>query len=107
LILALILVLIGNFWSYRKERFLSFLTKGKVYEEKYFQVEQSISAISSGGLFGKGLGKSEIKIIGLPQMLTDSIFAIYAEETGFFWFFNFNYFVFSFDFKDNFYRSQK
>jgi cell division protein FtsW len=84
LILALILVLIGNFWSYRKERFLSFLTKGKVYEEKYFQVEQSISAVSSGGLFGKGLGKSEIKIIGLPQMLTDSIFAIYAEETGFF-----------------------
>ncbi len=84
LILVLILVLIGNFWSYRKERFLSFLTKGKVYEAKYFQVEQSISAVSSGGLFGKGLGKSEIKIIGLPQMLTDSIFAIYAEETGFF-----------------------
>jgi cell division protein FtsW len=84
LVLALILVLIGNFWSYRKERFLSFLTKGKVYEERYFQVEQSISAVSSGGLFGKGLGKSEIKIIGLPQMLTDSIFTIYAEETGFF-----------------------
>jgi cell division protein FtsW len=84
LILVLILVLIGNFWSYRKERFLSFLTKGKVYEAKYFQVEQSISAVSSGGLFGKGLGKSEVKIIGLPQMLTDSIFAIYAEETGFF-----------------------
>jgi len=83
LVLALILVLVGTFWSYRKERFLSFLTKGKVYEGKYFQVEQSILGISSGGLFGKGLGKSEIKITGLPQMLTDSIFAIYAEETGF------------------------
>jgi len=84
LVLVLILVLIGNFWSYRKERFLSFLTKGKIHEEKYFQVEESMSAVSSGGLFGKGLGKSEIKIIGLPQMLTDSIFAIYTEETGFF-----------------------
>jgi cell division protein FtsW len=83
LILGLILILIGTFWGYRKERLISFLTKGKVFEEKYFQVEQSILAISSGGLKGKGLGKSEIKIIGLPQMLTDSIFAIYAEETGF------------------------
>jgi cell division protein FtsW len=83
LVIAIILILAGSFWGYRKERFISFLTKGKVYEEKYFQVEQSISAISSGGLFGKGLGKSEMKIIGLPQMLTDSIFAIYAEETGF------------------------
>jgi len=83
LILGLILILIGTHWGYRKERFISFLTKGKVFEEKYFQVEQSILAISSGGFTGKGLGKSEIKIIGLPQMLTDSIFTIYAEETGF------------------------
>jgi len=82
-IILLILVLTSNFWGYRKERLISFLTKGKIYQEKYFQVEQSISAISSGGLFGKGLGRSEIKIVGLPQMLTDSIFAIYAEELGF------------------------
>lgn len=83
MVLALILVVVGSVWSYRKERFMSFLTKGKVFEEKYFQVEQSILAISSGGSWGKGLGKSEIKIIGLPQMLTDSIFAVYAEENGF------------------------
>mgnify|MGYP001141543858 CR=1 FL=1 len=81
--IALLLILVGSFWDYRKERFLSFLTKGKVYEEKYFQSHQSIFAVSSGGLFGKGLGKSEVKIMGLPQMLTDSVFAIYAEETGF------------------------
>lgn len=71
------------FWQYRLERIMSFLTQGKLFNEKYFQVEQAISAVSSGGLFGKGLGKSEIKILGLPQMLTDSIFAIYAEEFGF------------------------
>lgn len=79
----LVIILISTFWSYRKERFLSFITKGQVFKEKYFQVEQSMIAISSGGLVGKGLGKSEMKIIGLPQMLTDSIFAIYAEEWGF------------------------
>ncbi|GIW67428.1 MAG: putative lipid II flippase FtsW [Candidatus Parcubacteria bacterium] len=83
LILVLILALISTFWSYRKERLLSFLTKGKLFEEKYFQIEQSILGISSGGISGKGLGRSEMKIIGLPQMLTDSIFTIYAEETGF------------------------
>ena len=83
IVLALILILAGSFWGYRKERLISFLTKGKVHQEKYFQPQQAISAVSSGGLFGKGLGKSEIKIMGLPQMLTDSIFAVYAEETGF------------------------
>lgn len=84
LIVFLILSLFGTyFWKYRLERITSFLTKGQVFKEKYFQVEQSILAISSGGILGKGLGKSEIKILGLPQMLTDSIFAIYAEEFGF------------------------
>lgn len=82
-ILFLILVGLSILWSYRVERFLAFFTKGQLHSERFFQVEQSIFAISSGGLFGKGLGKSEIKILGLPQMLTDSIFAIYAEETGF------------------------
>lgn len=80
---SLLLVVLSTFWSYRVERLWAFLTKGQIHSEKFFQVEQSIIAISSGGIFGKGLGKSEMKILGLPQMLTDSIFAIYAEETGF------------------------
>lgn len=84
ILLFLILSLLATtFWDYRKERIISFLTKGSEHGEKYFQVEQSLLGVSSGGLFGKGLGNSEIKIIGLPQMLTDSIFVIYAEELGF------------------------
>lgn len=82
-ILVLGLILFSTKWEYRKERMLSFFTKGQLYEEKYFHVEQSVLGVSSGGVFGKGLGRSEIKILGLPQMLTDSIFVIYAEETGF------------------------
>lgn len=81
--IILILVILSTLWEYRVERLLSFITKGKTYEERYFQLERSILAIKMGGLFGKGFGNSEIKNLGLPQMLTDSIFAIYAEETGF------------------------
>ncbi len=83
IIVFLILILISTRWEYRKERLMSFLTKGQFFKERYFQVEQATIAVSSGGLWGKGLGKSEIKILGLPQMLTDSIFAIFAEEWGF------------------------
>ncbi len=83
LIFILILILLASFWGYRKERLLSFLSGGTFHQEKYFQLEQSLIAVSSGGLFGKGLGNSEIKIIGLPQMLTDNIFSIFAEENGF------------------------
>lgn len=80
---VILIILISSFWSYRKERLISFLTKGNVFSERYFQVEQSTIAVSSGGIKGKGIGKSDIKILGLPQMFTDSIFAVYAEEWGF------------------------
>lgn len=42
----------------------------------------SLRAIVEGGLFGKGLGKGSIKILGLPVAWTDSIFAVIAEEFG-------------------------
>jgi len=84
ILLVFILFILGvSFWEYRKERILSFFTRGKLYEERAYQLKQTTLAISSGGLLGKGLGKSQMKIIMIPQMLTDSIFSIYAEETGF------------------------
>jgi cell division protein FtsW len=83
IVLILILILLGSFWNYRKERIISFFTKGETFQGRYFQIAQSEFAVLSGGLFGKGIGNSDFKIIGIPQMLTDSIFAIYAEENGF------------------------
>lgn len=44
---------------------------------------QSMTAIGSGGLFGKGLGKSRQKYMYLPEMHNDYIFAILCEEFGF------------------------
>ncbi len=46
------------------------------------QLKQSLIAIGSGGIFGKGLGMSTQKFGFLPQAMSDSIFAILGEETG-------------------------
>ncbi len=48
-----------------------------------YQIEQSLIAIGSGGLTGRGFGQSVQKFSFLPEPIGDSIFAVYAEEFGF------------------------
>lgn len=48
-----------------------------------YQVQQSLIAVGSGGLFGRGYGQSIQKFEYLPEPIGDSIFAVYAEEFGF------------------------
>jgi len=48
-----------------------------------YQVVQSLYAIGSGGLLGKGAGKSMQKFLYIPEPQNDFIFAILAEELGF------------------------
>ena len=49
-----------------------------------YQIKQSLITIGSGGILGLGLGMSNQKLGGfLPQTMSDSIFAVYAEEAGF------------------------
>lgn len=49
-----------------------------------YQIKQALITIGSGGIFGLGLGMSNQKFGRfLPQIMSDSIFAIFAEETGF------------------------
>jgi cell division protein FtsW len=48
-----------------------------------YQIKQSLIAVGSGGLFGRGFGQSVQKYDYLPEPIGDSIFAVYAEETGF------------------------
>lgn len=49
-----------------------------------WQITNSLYAIGSGGLFGLGLGNSKQKYLYLPEPQNDFIFAVLAEELGFF-----------------------
>lgn len=48
-----------------------------------YQINQSLIAIGSGGMWGKGLGESQSKKGLLPEPSGDTIFAVIAEELGF------------------------
>lgn len=48
-----------------------------------FQLKQMLIAVGSGGILGLGLGSSGQKYGFVPQSMSDSIFAIFSEETGF------------------------
>lgn len=67
---------------YRAQRLLIFLHPETDPLGIGHQLKQSLIAIGSGGLFGKGLGMSTQKFGFLPQAMSDSIFAILGEETG-------------------------
>lgn len=47
-----------------------------------YQINQSLIAIGSGGLFGRGFGQSIQKFEYLPEPIGDSVFAVAAEEFG-------------------------
>lgn len=69
---------------YRLQRVLSFLSPLSDPSGRGYQLIQSLIAISSGDLFGKGLGESQQKLFFLPAAHTDFIFAVIVEELGFF-----------------------
>jgi len=48
-----------------------------------YQIQQSLIAIGSGGIAGRGFGQSIQKFNFLPEPIGDSIFAVEAEEFGF------------------------
>ncbi len=67
---------------YRIQRLLIFLHPETDPLGIGFHLKQSLIAMGSGGIFGKGLGMSTQKFGFLPQAMSDSIFAILGEETG-------------------------
>lgn len=68
---------------HRFERVMTFLNPGLDPKGAGYQITQSLIAIGSGGFWGVGLGHSRQKYHFLPETIGDSIFAIFAEETGF------------------------
>lgn len=68
--------------SYRVGRITAWLNVET--DPNAYQTRQSLYAIGSGGLFGKGLGQSIQKLDYLPEAHNDMIFAIISEELGLF-----------------------
>jgi cell division protein FtsW len=69
--------------SYQQQRFKCLLNPEAGAKTDCYQVNQSLIAVGSGGLFGRGLGQSRQKFSYIPEVEGDSIFSIISEETGF------------------------
>ncbi|HKV99130.1 MAG TPA: putative lipid II flippase FtsW [Vicinamibacterales bacterium] len=68
--------------GYRMDRLLAFLDPGKYALTAGFQLNQSLIAIGSGGMLGKGLMAGVQKLFLLPEPHTDFIYAVVGEELG-------------------------
>ncbi len=66
----------------KMNRIMAFLNPEAYVSTYGFQALQSITAIGSGGIFGKGLGNSTQKLYFLPYAYSDFIYGIVGEETG-------------------------
>lgn len=64
-------------------RFATFFNQGADLQGAGWQIHQSLIAVGSGELFGRGFGQSIEKFSYLPEPIGDSIFAVAAEEFGF------------------------
>jgi len=67
---------------HRVQRLAAFLHPEWFGESVAYQANQSLIAIGSGGLWGRGLGEGVSKYGHLPEDTTDFIFAIVGEELG-------------------------
>ena len=72
----------GN--NFRLRRLCAWMRPEEFAADEAYQTIQAKYAIGSGGLFGKGLGKSLQKLGNLPEAQNDMIFAVICEELGIF-----------------------
>jgi cell division protein FtsW len=84
-ILAIIAVvaLVAYFRPYARERIMTFIDPSSDPQGAGYQIQQSLIAVGSGGIFGRGYGQSIQKFGYLPEPVGDSIYAVAGEEFGF------------------------
>jgi cell division protein FtsW len=68
--------------DYRRRRLLTFMDPWADPLGDGFQIIQSLIAVGTGGVFGKGLMNGVQKLFYLPEPHTDFIFSVISEETG-------------------------
>jgi cell division protein FtsW len=72
------------FWvSWRRQRMLVFLHPDSDPQGAGFHINQSLIAVGTGGLTGRGFMEGMQKLFYLPEASTDFIYANIAEELGF------------------------
>lgn len=67
---------------YVLQRIMTFISPDQNALTSGYQIQQSLIAIGSGGVLGKGFGQSTQKFNFLPEPIGDSIFAVAGEEFG-------------------------
>lgn len=77
---AIIVFVMSSKW--RLMRLIAFLNPEQYRQGAGLQLDQSLIAIGSGGIFGRGLGEGLQKYHFLPEGHTDFIFAHIGEELG-------------------------
>jgi cell division protein FtsW len=79
----LMLAMLAVFRPYIMDRLTTFMHPEDDPLGSGYQIQQSLIAVGSGGMFGRGFGQSIQKFDYLPEAIGDSVFAVYAEEFGF------------------------
>ena len=79
---GIILVVVTGLISYAGDRFKYWLDPWSDASGKGFQTIQSLLAIGSGGILGRGIGNSRQKYLWVPEPHNDFIFSIVCEELG-------------------------
>ncbi len=78
-----VLISLIFFTPYLQERMKTFINPSTDPRGSSYQIQQSLIALGSGGIFGRGFGQSIQKFSYLPEPQGDSIFAVLGEELGF------------------------
>jgi rod shape determining protein RodA len=68
---------------YQKDRLTAFLNPGENRGKEAYQINQSLTAIGSGGKTGRGDQATQTKLDFLPEHHTDFVFSVVGEEFGF------------------------
>ncbi len=68
---------------YVADRIRTYIDPSRDPSGSSYQLQQSLIAIGSGGVFGRGYGQSIQKFSYLPEPQGDSVFAVVGEEFGF------------------------
>jgi len=67
---------------YRRQRLMAFLDPDLEPLRSGYQARQSLIAVGSGGVLGRGLGESLQKLYFLPHPHSDFVYSIVGEELG-------------------------